>query len=100
MTIGIVKSTFKIPPRHNGIIPIKIKGHSITGHTSCFISDQESAKGKDPNMNIVNDIDNIKSKASVNILVSNYSNKHVTFDKGEYLGHLVNIAEEENPHHH
>ena len=54
VTIGNVKSTLKIPPRHNGIIPIKIKGHSITGQTSCFISDQESTKRKDPNINIVN----------------------------------------------
>ena len=26
-TIGIVKSTLKIPPRHNGIVPFKITGH-------------------------------------------------------------------------
>ena len=70
-TIGIVKSTLKIPPRHNSIIPIKIKGHSIKGHTTCFISNQESTKGKDPNINIVNGIHNIKGKTSVNILVSN-----------------------------
>ena len=38
-TIGIVKSTLKIPPRHNGIIPIKIKGHTIEGHMAYFISD-------------------------------------------------------------
>ena len=25
---------------------------------------------------------------SVNILVSNYTNKHLTFHKGEYVGHL------------
>ena len=81
MTIGIVKSTLKIPPRHNSIIPIKIKGHSITGQTAYFISDQESTKGKDPNVNIVNGICNIKGKTSVNILVLNYSNKHVTFNK-------------------
>ena len=31
VTIGIFKSTLKIPPRHNAIIPIKIKGNSITG---------------------------------------------------------------------
>ena len=47
-TIGIVKSTLKIQPRHNRIVPIKIKGHSITGHMGCFISDQESTKGKTP----------------------------------------------------
>ena len=29
-----------------------------------------------------------KDKTSVNILVSNYTNKHLTFHKGEYIGHL------------
>ena len=67
---------------------------------ACFISDQESTKGKDPNINIVNGIHNIKGKRSVNILVSNYSNKHVTFNKGEYVGHLENTDEEENSHPH
>ena len=57
-TIGIVKSTLKIPPRHNAIIPIKIKGHTITGHMTYFISDLDSTKGKDPNINIniINDM--------------------------------------------
>ena len=59
VTIGIVKSMLKIPPRHNGVIPIKIKSHSITGHTACFISNQESTKGKDPNICIVIGIHNI-----------------------------------------
>ena len=44
VTIGIVKSMLKIPPKHNGTVLIKIKGHSITGHTACFISNQESTK--------------------------------------------------------
>ena len=38
----------------------------------------------------------------VNILVSNYSNKHTTFNKGECVGHLEptieNINEEKNIH--
>ena len=93
-----------IPPRHNGVIPIKIKGHSITGHMACFISDQESTKGNDPNINIVNGIHNIKGKTSINILVSNHSNKHITFNKGEYVGHLEptinNIDEEKYLHLH
>ena len=29
VTIGIVKSTLKIMPRHNGVIPIKITGQEI-----------------------------------------------------------------------
>ena len=104
MTIGIVKSTLKIPPRHDSVVPIKINGHLITGHTACFISNQESTKGKDPNINIMNGIHNIKGKTSVNILVSNYSNKHITFIRGEYVGHLEptmeNIDEEKNLHLH
>ena len=62
-------------PRHNGIIPIKKKGLTITGHMAYFISDQDSTKGKDPNINIMNGTHNIKGKTSVNILVSNYTNK-------------------------
>ena len=68
-----------------------------------FISDEDSTKGKDPNINIINGIHNIKGKSSVNILVSNYTNKHVTFNKGEYVGHLEPTMEEipqtaESPH--
>ena len=59
-TVGIVKSTLKIPPRYNGIIPIKIKGYTIKGHMSYFISNHDFTKGKDPNINIINGIHNIK----------------------------------------
>ena len=37
-TIGVVKSTLKILPKHNGVVPIKIKGHTVTGHTAYFIT--------------------------------------------------------------
>ena len=40
------------------------------------------------NINIIKAIHNIKGKTSVNVLVSNYTNKHITFNKGEYIGHL------------
>ena len=101
-TIGTVKPTLKIPSRHNDVIPIKIKGHTIKGYMAYFISNHNSAKGKDPNINIINDIHNITGKTYVNILVSNYTNKHITFNKGEYVGHLEPIIEEikarESPH--
>ena len=93
-TIGIVKSALKIPPRHNGIIPIKIKGHTIKGHMGYFTSNRNSSKGKDPNINIINGIHNIKGKTSVNILMLNYTNKHITFNKGEYVSHLEPIIED------
>ena len=67
-----------------------------------FISDLDSTKGNDPNINIVNGIHNLKGKTSVNILVSNYTNKHITFNKGKYVGHLEptieDIDEEKNLH--
>ena len=53
-----------------------------------FLTDDNSTKGRDPNINIINGIHKIKGKTSVNILVSNYINKHINFNKGEYVGHL------------
>ena len=55
-----------------------------------FITDDNTTKGRDPNINIniINGIHKIKGKTSVNILVSNYTNKHITVNKGGYVGHL------------
>ena len=52
------------------------------------ITDDNISKGKDQNINIISSIHQIKGRTSVNVLVSNYSNKHLTFHKGEYVGHL------------
>ena len=87
-TIGTVKSTLRIPPQHNGVVPIKISGPIIETHMVYFLTDGSTPKGKDPNINIISGIHKIKGKTSVNILVSNYTNKHLTFHKGEYVGHL------------
>ena len=91
-TIGTVKLTPKIPPRHNGVVPIKISGPLITTHTAHIITDDSTPKGRDPNINIIDGIHKIKDRTSVNILVSNYTNKHLTFHKGEYIGHLEPIV--------
>ena len=93
-SVAVVKSALKVLPRHNGIIPIKIKGHAIEGHIVYFISDQESKKGKDPNIHIIDGIHNIRGKTYGNVLVSKYTNKHITFNKGEHVGHLELPIEE------
>ena len=85
-TIGTVKSTLRIPPQHNGVVPIKISGPIIKTHMAYFLTDDSTPKGKDPNINIISGIHKIKGKTSVNILVSNYTNKHLMFHKGEYIG--------------
>ena len=91
-TIGTVKSTLKIPPRHNGVVPTKVSGPLITTHTAHFVTDDSTPKGRDPNINIIDGIHKIKDRSTVNILVSNYTNKHLTFHKGEYIGHLEPIV--------
>ena len=53
-----------------------------------FITADNTTKGRDPNINIINGIHKIKGRTSVNILVSNYTNRHLTFNKGEYIGYL------------
>ena len=91
-TIGTVKSTLKIPPRHNGVVPIKISGPLLTPHTAHFVMDDSTPKGRDPNINIIDGIHKIKDRSMVNILVSNYTNKHLIFHEGEYIGHLELIV--------
>ena len=53
-----------------------------------FLTDDSTPKGRDPNINIISGIHKIKGKTSVNIIVCNYTNKHLTFHKGEYIGHF------------
>ena len=92
-TIGIATLTLKLPPRHNGVIPIKITGQAIKEHMAYFITNEDSTKGRGPNINIINGIHNIKGKTSVNVLISNYTNKHITFNKGECIGCLEPATE-------
>ena len=62
-----------------------------------FIMYDNTTKGRDPNINIINGIHKIKGKTSINILVSNYTNKHITFNKGEYVGHLEPTLKDDKP---
>ena len=62
VTIDIVKLALKILPRHNGVIPIKITGQMLKEHMAYFITDDDSTKGKDPNINIINGLHDIKRK--------------------------------------
>ena len=53
--------------------------------------DDSTPKGRDPNINIIDSIHKIKDRSAVNVLISNYTNKNLTFHKGEYIGHLEPI---------
>ena len=69
-------------------MPIRISRPLITTDRAHFITDDSTPKGKDPNINIIDGIHKIKDRSTVNVIVSNYTNKHLTFHKGEYIGHL------------
>ena len=45
-TIGTVKSTLRIPPQHNGALPIKISGPIIKTYMEYFLTDDKYSKGK------------------------------------------------------
>ena len=70
------------------MVPIRISGPLITTDTAYFITDDSTPKGKDPNINIIDGIYKIKDRSRVNVIVSDYTNKHLTFHKGKYIGHL------------
>ena len=93
-TIGIVKLTLKIPPRHNGIIPIKITGQALKEHmaTSLPLMTKQKARTLISTPSLV--YMTPKEKTSVNILVSSYTNKHFMFNKGEYTGCLEPAIED------
>ena len=84
--IAVVKYTLKIPLRHNGAISIKIKGHKFKGSHGIFISNQLIIKGLHPNIHVIDGIYNTKGRSTLHILVGNYTNKHVTFNKGQCIG--------------
>ena len=59
-----------------------------------FITYEDLTKGRDPTINNINGIHSIKGKSSVNVLLSNYTNKHIKFNKGEYIGCLEPTMED------
>ena len=69
-TIGTVKSMLKVLPQHNSVVPVTIMGPIIEEHMAYFITDNNTSKGRDPNINIISGIHKIKGRTSVHVLVS------------------------------
>ena len=86
--IAVVKSPLKVPCRHNGIIPFTIKGHNLKTPVGYFISNQHINRRLDPNIHVLDGIYDIKEKLTLHVLVANYTNKHVLFNKGQCIGHM------------
>ena len=62
--IAVAKSPFKIPTRHNGIIPVTIKGQNLQAPMGYFISNQDINKELDLNIHVLDGICSIKDKST------------------------------------
>ena len=86
--MAVVLSPLKIPPSHNGTIPVTIKGHNLQVPMGYSISNQHLNRKLDPNIHGRDSIYNIKDKCTLHILVANYTHKYVMFNKGKCIGHI------------
>ena len=50
-----------------------------------FISNQHLNRRLDPDIHVIDGIYNIKDRLVLHVLVANYTNKHVTFNKGQCI---------------
>ena len=78
-----VAKTICIPPKHNRAISVSIKGHDIKTPTACFIGSQYT----DTEVRLIDGVQDISCKATLQVLVINNSNHHVNFPKGMKIGH-------------
>ena len=97
-TIGTVKSTLKIPPRHNGVVPIKISGPIIKTHIAYFLTDDSTPEGRDPNINIISGIHKIKARhlsTYLSLIIpinTSHSTKENTLDTLNQLSWIQQIS--------
>ena len=79
-----IAKTIRIPPMHNGAMPVSIMGHNIKTPTACFIRSQYM----DPEVKLIDGVHDILRNVTLQVLVINNSNQHVNFMKGMKIGHL------------
>ena len=76
-------NVIKTPP-----IPVTIKGPNLKALVGYFISNQHINRKHDTNIHVLDGIYNIKDKLTFHILIPNYTNKHVMFNKGQCISHI------------
>ena len=65
-----------------------MKGNKLQDQVAYFISNQHTKKELDPHIHIHNGIYNIKGKSVPYMMVANYTNTPITFNKGQCIGHM------------
>ena len=56
--------------------------------TSSVIKTPKREGPQDPNIHIIDGIHNIRERTYVNVFISNYTSKHITFNDGEHVGYV------------
>ena len=79
-----IAKTIRIPPKHNRAISVSIKGHDIKTPTACFVGSQYT----DMEVRLIDGVHDISRNATLQVLVINNSNQHMSFPKGMKIGHL------------
>ena len=69
---------------------LRLVGPLLKSRWHTFITDDNTTKGRDLNINIINGIHKIKGRTSVNILVSNYTNKTPNLPQGRISWTFLN----------
>ena len=87
-TIAVVKSTLRNTSKTQWHHTNHHKGAKFKGPMRYFISYQHVNKGLDPNIHVIDGMYNIKGISTLHVLAANYPNKHVTFNKGQCIGHV------------
>ena len=85
-----IAKTIRIPPKHNGVISVSIKGHDIKNPTACFIGSQYT----DTDVKLIDGVHNILHNTTLQVLFINNSNHHVNFPKGMKIGHLEPLIDD------
>ena len=81
--VAIIKSALKILPATMTLYQSRSKDIQLRENMAYFISDQDSKKGMIPTYTLLMESIISKKNHMLIFLFSNYSNKHITFNKGE-----------------
>ena len=74
-----------------------MNGPIIQEQLAYFLTDDNTNKGRNPSVQMINGIHKIKDRKTAPILVSNYTNKHITFTKWEYIRQFEPTTIEDPP---
>ena len=65
-----------------------VKEHNLQDQVAFCIRNPHTKKELDPNIHILDYIDNMERKSMLYVMVANYTNKHIIFNRGQCIRHM------------